>query len=194
MQELAKFFNQCKLPSRVTPNGTFLWEGGENSDECSNIVHKKFYPISNYEIGLLAQQLRVCFPQWYRDFLSYCNGCSLFHGALNFFGMKNEYYNVKDDISQPCSLFRENCGRHKNIPSKWLFIGNYGFDGSEICIDAGSNLERVFCVRSMTDEVIRSWENLQEFIMGETNRLANLYGEKEWTADCLSGMTVPRSA
>ena len=88
---------------------------------------------------------RVVFPDWYRSFLQYANGLSLYYGAISLYGLQ-KVERSNPEWESPSSLYLENLSRHKHVPKEWLFIGCYCYDGTEIVIDTNKEESDIFCV------------------------------------------------
>jgi hypothetical protein len=122
------------------------------------------------------------------EFLKVQNGARLFSGSLNIFGMtppgqlldrKNPYSLLPFDIYR---MATELAGFDRK---RFLSIGQYGFDGSKVCIDRIDASIKLFPKGS--DTPVHSWPDLGEWIRTEIARITLLF-------DCSGHMLHERSA
>ena len=157
MEVLEHFFGKINLPKKETKEGDALWLNPKADNQMDKAVHKKYAPINEIQIQQMEQDLqrisRVVFPDWYRSFLQYANGLSLYYGAISLYGLQ-KVERSNPEWESPSSLYLENLSRHKHVPKEWLFIGCYCYDGTEIVIDTNKEESDIFCLYNETDKVI----------------------------------------
>lgn len=194
MEVLEHFFGKINLPKKETKEGDALWLNPKADNQMDKAVHKKYAPINEIQIQQMEQDLqrisRVVFPDWYRSFLQYANGLSLYYGAISLYGLQ-KVDRSNPEWESPSSLYLENLSRHKHVPKEWLFIGCYCYDGTEIVIDTNKEESDIFCLYNETDKVICSWKNFDEFLFTETKRLELLYLQHPWGWLDIKSNTLP---
>jgi hypothetical protein len=194
LEVLEHFFGKINLPKKETKEGDALWLNPKADKQMDKVVHKKYAPINEIQIQQMEQELqsisRVVFPDWYRSFLQYANGLSLYYGAISLYGLQ-KVERSNPEWESPSSLYLENLSRHKHVPKEWLFIGCYCYDGTEIVIDTNKEESDIFCLYNETDKVICSWKNFDEFLFTETKRLELLYLQHPWGWLDIKSNTLP---
>lgn len=185
---------QIKDTKFCKEQGDALWLNPKADNQMDKAVHKKYAPINEIQIQQMEQDLqrisRVVFPDWYRSFLQYANGLSLYYGAISLYGLQ-KVERSNPEWESPSSLYLENLSRHKHVPKEWLFIGCYCYDGTEIVIDTNKEESDIFCLYNETDKVICSWKNFDEFLFTETKRLELLYLQHPWGWLDIKSNTLP---
>ena len=197
MEVLEKFFNGLQLPKEVVPNGSTIWENPLADSPMNHIIHRKYYSLGDIQIHQLETELNkinfminIKFPEWYKRFLHYVNGIDLFFGVIALYGF--QIINRADPKHEtPYSLYTENLGRHKKVPKEWLFIGSYGYDGTEIVTDTSASGSKIFCIYSEQDKVICTWDSFEQFLSSELKRIGDLYKQKPWGRIGKGANTLP---
>lgn len=196
MKELNRFFENLKFPQEVVPNGATIWYN-TNSDSCINkILHRRYAPLSDMEIATLQNEINTLyhtqlrFPDWYKDFLKKNNGVSLFFGAISLFGM--QVINRLDPKHEtPFSLYVENLSKNRKLGKNVLIIGSYGYDNTSIAIDTLCATSKIFCVYHETNKIICEWNNFDEFIKEELDRLQKRFNVQPWNMLMKGRGTLP---
>ena len=134
-------------------------------------------------------------PDWLIDFFHYQNGANLFGGAVYIYGVvpPGRLLNRSDPFSlPPFSIEQANsAGYHRrdSDPDR-IWIGGYGFDGSQVCLDRRDGDIKLLPRHS--ERVVASWGNFESWITDEISRLSLLFDRngKRFVDD---SMTLPPS-
>jgi len=135
------------------------------------------YPgLANDEISQLENSINIEFNEDYKDFLRQING---FHFLVNVFsmdGLRRNYKRTGDSIWQPYDIITPNTiERPKNSPPHYLYIGGYNWDGSSLCMD--TKTDKVYRCKRWTSEILNTWENLEDMLSSEPQRLIKLFDD-----------------
>jgi len=117
-------------------------------------------------------------PEGFGHFLSEYNGLRLFVGNLGVCGITdpNTLFRRQDPFALPTfSLQDMNCEMEWALKgTELLFVGDYGFDGSVVCLDRVDH--RVHCFRGRDLTVKRAtWQSFEDWLVNEITRLNKLY-------------------
>ena len=123
---------------------------------------------------------RLGMPGSLVEFLQIQNGAILFSGALSVCGVHRpgQLLNREQPFSQlPFNIEDENDDWPPNDPERFLSLGGYSFDGSEVCIDRGDS--RIYLFQrdeeALASSPSASWRSLEEWITSEISRLSFLF-------------------
>ena len=183
-----------------------------------NRLHEWFKPLSDEQIDGLqeevnaAQMASFVFPAWYRDFFRTANGCNLFYGCISLYGdqtptvwSESEKRYIKatlprsnPDWMAPFDLrFTNSVKFEKASKQRWLTIGSYAYDGTQIVWDFKTEkIEAMYRIpvtlplkakRALKEAdyermICAQWDNFDAFFAQETERLGQVvskYGVDE---------------
>ena len=135
------------------------------------------YPgLSDDEIMQLEHRVNIKFNKDYRDFLKQMNGFHFLISVFSMDGLRRNYKRSGDSIWQPYDLITPNTiERPKDAPPNYLFIGGYNWDGSSLCMD--TETDKVYRCRRWTSEILNIWDNLEDMLSSESQRLVKLFDE-----------------
>ncbi|MDR2090085.1 MAG: hypothetical protein LBP62_00250 [Clostridiales bacterium] len=189
------------------PNGTKFFYKGETNRK---VLHAWYKPLDDEQIDKLqtdvnnAQKEAFIFPEWYRDFFKTTNGLSIFFGSISFFGEQTPL--VEDPVyglieagidgknpnwMAPYSLRFEGFVRlDAEARSRWLTIGSYYYDHSNIVWDFKTNKIVVMYAlptslsikarKKMKEAdyeqlIFAEWDSFETLFLSETKRLAKIF-------------------
>lgn len=186
----------------------------KNDKFKSRVFHSVFKPLSDSQIDKLqndvnsVQHANYIFPKWYRAFLKVTNGINMFMGTIVLYGEQTPMTNhSKYGLIEAC-LERDNPNwmapynlRFTNsvklncdLQNRWLVIGCYGYDGTQIAWDYKKNkIVAMYCLpvtisirklRKMTESdyekmIICEWDTFESFFTSETDRISNIFNSIE---------------
>lgn len=140
--------------------------------------HELYQPaLSEDEIGLIADSLKVSLPDDYVEFFREYNGINLFSDALSIWGLRKSYTRTGDEVYQPYDVISHNPGRARESGSLVL-IGSYSCDGSYIAYNPAEDGIQVFRCDEKRFKILNRWNNLTHLLESEINRLSALFDEK----------------
>ncbi len=140
-------------------------------------LHAIYKPISKKEIDDLDRDLNLSLPTVYSNFLSNCNGFSLFVTTLSLFGYR--YNNIRDleNIWQPFDIVKlNNRDRPFDSKDKYFFFGFYNWDGSLVYLDRNT-LKIHRCTRD-SSKALNTWDDFEIFLKSEVERISKLFNKK----------------
>jgi hypothetical protein len=116
-------------------------------------------------------------------FLEKQNGAILFSGALSIYGVHRagQLLNRNDEFSRlPFNIETENHNWPPVNRKLFLAIGDYSVDGSQVCIDRSNSRLYLFQrgVAGLAKVPSCSWENIDEWIVGEVGRLSTMFDSR----------------
>lgn len=151
-------------------------------------LHQIFKGLSVKQIVQLEDQLSKKIPQPYRNFLEEMNGAIFYSGSLALDGFRENYSRDKN-IWQPFDLLTPNVyERLADAKNSYFFIGSYNCDGSLLYIDTDNN--SVFRCSRDTSKPLNRWNDFEEMMKFEVNRLSSFFDEKGNELDT-SNITTP---
>lgn len=205
-QTVKDFFEREKendVRLEVLPNGVRYL-----SNKCVkfNRLHECYKPLTDEQIEVLQadvneeQQTAFIFPKWYRDFLKTTNGCNLYYDCLSLYGeptpvvwsdKENTYVKAVLERTNPNWMAPYNL-RDGDIKfddaskKRWLTIGGYQFDGTQIAWDY--KMDKIVAMYSLPEDIsikalkkmkeadyekliCAQWNSFDEFFRQETERL-----------------------
>lgn len=178
-----------------------------NKCDRFNRLHESFNPISDAQIDELqkevnaAQMAAFVFPEWYRDFLSTTNGCNLYFGCISLYGeqtplvwseKEQTYIRAMFDRNDPDRMapydlrFTDSVKYDNAAKERWLTIGSYQFDGTQIVWDHKTEkivamyrvpvalplkAKRALKEADFEKMICGQWDSFDEFFTEETKRL-----------------------
>ncbi len=184
-----------------------------DKSEKFNRLHECFRPLTDEQIDDLqnevnaAQMTAFVFPAWYRDFLKTTNGCNLYFGCISLYGEQTPaVWSEKEKTYMRATLERSNQGwmapfdlrftdsikYDKAAKERWLTVGCYGYDGTQIVWDYKTEkivaMYRVPVTLSLKAKkllkeadfekmICRQWDSFDEFFTQETQRLNGVVSE-----------------
>jgi|GEM_PF-377868 len=155
--------------------------------------HKLYQPaLSEDEIGLVADSLKVNMPDDYIEFFREYNGINLFSDALSIWGLRKSYSRTGDEVYQPYDVISHNPER-AGKPGSLLLIGSYSCDGSYIAYNPAEDMIQVFRCDEKRIKILHRWRNLSHLLESEINRLSVLFDEKGVKRD-RDALTVPAAS
>lgn len=208
-QIVKEFFERVKVDGvrlEILPNGVRYL-----SDKCVkyNWLHECYNPLTDEQINTLqedvnqSQRTDFVFPEWYRDFLKTTNGCNLYFGSISLYGEQTPVvWSEKHNAYIKALLERTNPNwmapydlRDIDIKfdvaskKRWLAIGTYYFDGTQIAWDYKTEKivamyrlpvsTTIKALKKMKEEdyeklICAQWDSFDEFFMRETERLSKV--------------------
>lgn len=212
MKYIVDFFEKEKLRTQVTvkkyPNGTkYLIK---NDPLKVRSLHSYFNPLNELQINKLqsdvndAQKAKYVFPEWYKDFLKNSNGMNLFLNSISLYGEqtpiidhykygKIESFLERDnpDWMAPFNLRFTNSIKYSfEAQNRWLVIGAYYYDGTQIVWDFKTNIIEAMYALPVTIStktlkkmrevdyekmIITEWKDFETFFTQETARLSLIF-------------------
>jgi hypothetical protein len=163
-----------KLGCKESADGSRL-VGHTPRDFPEAYLHRFFAPRSRTE----WQAYGVNLPKSLQELYSECNGFSLFHGALETYGIRAHYKRYISAQFQPFDLITHD-REHRNIwhplpkqsPDQRVFFGGYG-DGSGIFVVGES--PSVYRVVRNKSAPSNEWTSIQNFLKSEFDRINKLF-------------------
>lgn len=190
MNDLLEILNSsAHLGEEVTPNGAKLI--GLVKDERLGIKrwwHFLFPGLTATQVADLEGEVGIPFPLVFSDFLRNMNGLIAFSGALCIYGARLSLDRRSKD-AYPYPLGNPNLlERPRGASANMLFIGGYGWDGSNLYIEI--NTGKVFrCPRKSVD-TLNEWPDFWSMLISEVSRISALY-ESDGRKRNLSEPTTP---
>jgi hypothetical protein len=114
------------------------------------------------------------------NFLKKQNGAILFSGAMSIYGVHalGQLLNRDDPFARlPFNIESENYSWPPFDQKRFLAIGGYGFDGSQVCIDREDSQIYLFQreARSLARVPSYHWQNIEDWIVSEIKRLSTMF-------------------
>lgn len=135
-------------------------------------LHIVYAPLCQEEINSLFSS-NIPKNIEYIEFLKHMNGLTLFNGVLTFYGLRNNYSRVGDNIYQPFNIITANTiERNLNIDSESLVFGSYRQDGSKLLISKEGHIARF---KRENGLILNQWNNFEDFILTEVPRVFSLF-------------------
>lgn len=181
------------------------------TDQCVrfNRIHEIYKPLTDEQIDTLqldvnqAQLTDFVFPEWYRDFLKTTNGCNIYFGCISLYGEQtplvwSEKYNAyikallertNPNWMAPYNLRDIDIKFDEVSKKRWLAIGTYHFDGTQIVWDyktqkliAMYSLPVTISIKALKkmseadyeNLICAQWDSFDDFFVQETKRLNNV--------------------
>lgn len=172
------FFNKEKhgeVYLEECPNGTRYFSKRVNDFP---VYHEQFKPLSDKQIDFLENELNQSganykFPEWLREFYKITNGCNVFFDSLSIYGeqtpivldeknnLSKSLLNRTDSSWMAPYDMRINDKIDRDSRNRWLVIGSYSFDGTEISWDYKN--QRIVAMYKLSELVsMKKWKNLKE--------------------------------
>tara|TARA_R110002060_G_scaffold75685_1_gene85508 strand:+ start:914 stop:1513 length:600 start_codon:yes stop_codon:yes gene_type:complete len=171
-------FLKEKLPVSlqvITENGSILLKNVPNIAP-SAYLHSLYAPLNSKDLSELEAAISYSLPEELKQLYQTVNGIDLFCGTLYLYGLrKDNARTVLATVQQPFDISLPNntsFGYHIN---KAVYIGAYKYDGSVIGyeIDTG----KIFRQSKSDKKILNRWNDLNEFIYSEFDRLSTLVDE-----------------
>lgn len=139
-------------------------------------LHSIFSPLDSKKIDRIEEYFRHPLPAQYKEFLAVTNGINIF-GQLSLYGLRTDYNRENSKILQPYNIQTPNVDeRTADAKDSFIFIGGYGFDGSQLYIDNDTG-KTFHCERYHAMRILHEWPDFWTMLLSETERLAILFDE-----------------
>ncbi|WP_157003159.1 SMI1/KNR4 family protein [Ralstonia sp. A12] len=190
INELLEILNSsAHLGEEITPNGARLI--GFVKDERLGIRrwwHFVFPGLTANQVDDLGEEVGITIPSVFADFLRSMNGLTAFSGAFCIYGARLSLDRLSKD-AYPYPLGSPNLlERPKGASSNMLFIGGYGWDGSNLYIEIDTG--KIFRCPRKSVETLNEWPDFWSMLISEVRRISTLY-ESDGRKKSLSEPTVP---
>jgi hypothetical protein len=139
-------------------------------------LHRLYNGLDETEISNLEETVKL--PYDFISFLRVFNGFHLFSNSISIWGKRKSYERKGENIFQPHDLLDLNQELKGEIPSSWLVIGSYPWDGSKIAYDLEKDEKKVFRFDAETGEIYNTWESIFERLNIEIERLSAYFDSK----------------
>jgi hypothetical protein len=137
-------------------------------------LHTIFAPLDRQLNARLLDSLDA--PECLRRFLAIQNGAALFFNRLSFYGIveRGRLLNRRTErIQSPFNIADLNLQLGFPTKARWLLIGSYRFDGTNIVLSRTDGIVRATARK--TDTTVREWSSLGCCLQEEVERLSNLF-------------------
>jgi hypothetical protein len=137
-------------------------------------LHTVYKAITEDVLSVCARKLDI--PNPVLKFLRRQNGADLFSGALYIYGVvrSGQLLNRSDPFSlPPFSIENANAEALGFDLTRFLAVGGYGFDGSQVRIDRNDLSIKAFPRKSDTPTAL--WPDFDHWLFSEITRLSALF-------------------
>ena len=203
---LAKERQKEYVVTKDFPNGTKFFIKGDPLK--ARIMHSCFKPLNDEQIDKLqadvgkAKKATYFFPEWYKDFFKTTNGLSIFFNSISFYGeqtplVEHPIYGLTEALIErdnpewmaPYNLRYVGNTIFDASVSRWLMIGSYNSDGTNIAWDFKTNkivamyalpvTLSIKALRKMKEAeheqlIFAKWDGFDDFFLSETKRLGKV--------------------
>lgn len=140
-------------------------------------LNKLYPPLDSVEFKELRENLEPCIPSAFEYFLKdFSNGLNIICGTLCLYGKRKNYIRDLANAWQPFSIIEPNTYEYPdNATDEMLFIGSYGYDGSNLYITPDDEVH--FCTR-WDAKSLMTWRSLPDMLIEEIERIYTLFDEK----------------
>lgn len=139
--------------------------------------------IKDDVIALLEDNLNHKIPKVYKDFLKQANGIHIFSDSISLDGLRENYIRDVAGAWLPFNIIEPNTyERPRDANDSFLYIGGYGYDGSQLIIDDKTG-KILRCTRFVSSEVLNVWPDFWTMLTSEVERLDGLFdaeGKKKY--------------
>ena len=157
---------------RTAENGTILI-GHAPHVAPEAWLHKIFLPLTDNDIMLMEDEVKLPIPIPFKQFLKKSNGLQIFITKFSLYGLRRSYERIGDNTWQPFAMDTPNTiERIRNAPLDAVFIGSYSFDGSRLYMDRQNKVYR--CLRWDATPINR-WNSFEEMLLSEVTRITKLF-------------------
>jgi|SRR6185437_3598697 len=164
------------LGREVTPYGTTLIGKAPHIAPMA-WLHTIYKPLKEEEIISLEMDIGYSIPKSIKDFLKCSNGLNVFNTDFYIYGKRGHYKRDANSAWLPFSVIRANVDeRISDSKNNFFYIGGYSWDGSKLYIDSTSGI--VYRCERYSSRPLNKWNNLEEMLITEINRLVNLFNER----------------
>ena len=129
-----------------------------------------FNPLTESEIKIIESQLGSL-PSTLKTFYQKMNGCRLFFGSFNIFGLRKDL----DDIFEPYGILEENLVFNLTTGNeKYVFFASIG--GDYFFAYEKEEKKRVYCIKRGETEVLKTYSSIHECFEYYFYKLYKEYG------------------
>lgn len=172
VNQLTNKLNYLNLENKELENGTLLIGHVPQSGKFA-YLHRIYSRLTMKQVSEYENEKSLKINPIYKKFLTeVSNGITIFLGAISLFGIRRNYARTGIDMFQPFDL--EVSNKHERIKDACddvFFIGSYKSDGSRIFMKGDS--ETIYRCERYSINVLNEWQNLEEFLQHEFNRLVD---------------------
>ena len=156
------------------PNGTRLIRHVPHVGSLA-YLHVVYGPLVENQIDDVEGQIGRKLPAALRRFYMLANGCSLFSGALNFYGLRFDYDRSLSYLSrQPISMEYPNVlERPRNADQRDVFFASYKWDGTQVLVKEDGSVTA--CSRFNAQTTLFQWPSIEQMMISEVTRIAHLF-------------------
>jgi hypothetical protein len=138
-------------------------------------LHRFYKGLSDDQIALMENQIRMRVPNVLRDLFYETNGLKFFNTTFSISGY---VYLFKREIGywQPFSIKTDFLERPKNATQNQFYFGGWDWDGSKAYLDIETN--KVYRCARRDASPLNEWDNLEKFLLTEYERLVSIHDEE----------------